>query len=76
MTTTHPTATLDIETVDRHGRPLGVFHATLLTLNDALHEVARFTPAPPNRWVRERLQADGGGRFSIGQFTVAISVLP
>jgi hypothetical protein len=74
--TTQPTTILDVETVDQDGRPLGVFHAALHTLNDALREVARFTPAPPNRWVRERLLSDSGGRFSIGQFTVTIAVLP
>lgn len=74
--TTQPTTTLNIETVDLRGRPVGVFHAAMRTLADALRETSRHTPAPANQRVRDRLLADGGGTFSIGQFTVAISMLP
>jgi hypothetical protein len=73
--TTMPTATVDIATVDRHGRPEPVHHGALCCLADAFREVGRFTPAPVGPWVRRRIETDGEGCFSIGQFDVTISVL-
>ncbi len=73
--TTMPTATVDISTVDPQGRPEPVYHAALCSLADAFREVGRFTPAPVGPWVRRRIETDGEGRFSIGQFDVSIAVL-
>ncbi|HEY3944426.1 MAG TPA: hypothetical protein VGL78_04295 [Solirubrobacteraceae bacterium] len=73
--TSMPTATVEILTVDRHGRRQPVHHAALCSLADAFREVQRFTPAPVGPWVRRRIAAAGGGRFSIGEFDVSVSVL-
>jgi hypothetical protein len=72
---TMPTATVDIATVDPQGRPEPVYHGALCSLADAFRAVGRFTPAPVGPWVRQRIQTDGEGRFSIGQFDVSITVL-
>lgn len=74
--TTAPTATVDIETIDQHGRPVPVFHAALRSLGDVFSAVARFAPAPANPTVRSRIVNAGTGRFQIGQFTIAVTVLP
>jgi hypothetical protein len=73
--TTAPTTTVEIETVDRHGRPVPVFHAALRSLGDVFSTVARFTPAPANPTVRSRIVNAGGGTFQIGEFTIAVTVL-
>jgi len=73
--TTMPTATVEIVTVDLTGRPEPVYHGALHGLADAFREVGRFTPAPVGPWVRKRIQSDGGGTFSIGQFDVSIAML-
>lgn len=73
--TSMPTATVDIVSVDRAGCMLPVHHAALCSPIDAFREVGRFTPAPVGPSARRRVQFDGGGRFSIGEFDVSISLL-
>jgi len=73
--TTGRTATVEIETFDRAGDPVPVFHAAFRSLQDAFNAVGRFTPAPVNPAIRSRIVNAGAGRFQIGQFTVAVAVL-
>jgi hypothetical protein len=73
--TTMPTATVDITTPDRKGRPEPVYHGALCTLTDAFRAVQHFTPAPVGPWVRQRIETAGGGSFSIGEFDVSITTI-
>lgn len=70
-----PTATVEISTIDRQGRPEPVYHGALRSLDDAFRTVSRFAPAPVGPSVRRRIETDGMGSFSIGQFDVSIMVL-
>jgi hypothetical protein len=74
--TTGRTATVEIETIDGTGQPVPVFHAALRSLQDVFSAVGSFTPAPVNPAIRSRIVNAGAGRFQIGQFTIAVAVLP
>lgn len=69
------TTTVEIETVDNSGAPKHLYHGAMHSLNDALSVLSAYAAAPVNRWVRQRLEDDDGGRVQIGQVSAAISVL-
>lgn len=70
-----PIATVEIETIDRYGHPVPVFHAALDGLREVFSTISRFAPAPVNPTIRSQIVNAGAGRFQIGQFTIAVAVL-
>jgi hypothetical protein len=69
------TTTVEIETIDNTGTSRYLYHGAMNTLADALSVVSAHSAAPVNRWVRKRLEDNGGGHVQIGQVSAAICVL-
>jgi hypothetical protein len=74
--TTAPTTTVEIDSVDKRGKPRHVTHAATRSLPDAFSLIASHASAPVNRWVRQRIELAGGGIVQIGEITTVIAVLP
>lgn len=69
------TTIVEIATIDNTGAPKHLYHGAMGSLTDALSVVSSYAAAPVNRWVRQRLEEDDGGRVQIGQVSAAICVL-
>jgi len=68
------TTTVDIATIDLTGAPVTVLHAERPSIRAALRLVDSHAPAPANRYVRERLAREQGGRLQIGMVSAEIAV--
>jgi hypothetical protein len=74
--TTAPTTTVEIDSIDTHGKPRHVAHAAMRSLPDAFSFIASHAAAPVNRWARQRIEHAGGGEVQIGEITAVIAMLP
>jgi hypothetical protein len=72
---TGPTTTLEVETIDRLGGRVPIFHGAFCSPADALNAISRFAVAPVNPANRSRIVNARGGRVQIGQTTATLAVL-
>jgi hypothetical protein len=72
---TGPTTSLEVETIDRLGGCVPIFHGVFCSPADALNAIGRFAVAPVNPANRSRIVNARGGRVQIGQTTATLAVL-
>lgn len=66
--------TVEISRIDQHGKKALVYRGERFSIPAALRVVDGLAPAPVNRYVRRRIQADLGGQVRIGQVCAEIGV--
>jgi hypothetical protein len=68
------TLTVDISTLDEHGKSIPVICCTAMSIGAALRVIDGAAAAPVNQHVRRRLRREHGGEVRIGKLTAQVDV--